>query len=313
MSATVLVASERPDLLAELLTPGRALAGDGPLVALDLSGEAQADELVARGADRVLVPPQSTAADALAYAALLEHALDLVEPGTLLLASTSLGSEAAARIAARRSIPCANEADELELVEGGLRVRRRCLGRFVATELLSGAPVTATVRPRLFSAPEPTRRTGRVEPLVVDLPAPRVRVLTNRPRPRSDHAVEDADRIVSVGRGLRGPEDLPVIRRLADALGAAVGGSRPVTEQLGWLPLDLKVGLSGRTVSPELYVACGISGQIEHVVGIRDSRVVVAINSDPSAPIFEESDFYVLGDLYEMVPALTRAVMEILC
>ena len=116
--------------------------------------------------------------------------------------------------------------------------------------------------------------------------------------------------MVSVGRGLRAPEDLSLIHQLAEGLDAAVGGSRPVTEHLGWLPLDVKVGLSGKTIAPELYVACGISGQIEHVVGMRDSRVVVAINSDPTAPIFAEADYYLVGDLYELVPALSRAVAE---
>jgi electron transfer flavoprotein alpha subunit len=304
--STVLIASERADLLAELSTPARSLAVDREVVALDLSGRLDP----VRGADRLLQPPAPVPADAEVCAALLDAAIARVAPRVVLLGATTLGCETAARLACRRGAPCANEADDLALTDQGLRVRRRCMGRFVVTELLSGPLVLATVRPRLFSPPEGDSHLGRVQTLEVDLPAPRVRVLCSQPRPASDEAVDDADRVVSVGRGLRGPEDLPIVRRLADSLGAAVGGSRPVTEHLGWLPLDLKVGLSGKTIAPELYVACGISGQIEHVVGMRDSRVVVALNSDPAAPIFAESDYYVVGDLYELLPALSRAVAE---
>lgn len=309
MTGAVLIASEQPALLAELLTPATCLGGS--VTALDLGGRADPEDLVARGAHRVLTPAATPAADAEVWAALLGAALERVDPGVLLLGATTLGAEAAARLAARRGLACANGAESLELVEGGLQVRRRCLGRFVATELLTGQPAVATVRPRLFDPPAPRDRAGRTEPLEFDVPAPRVRVLERRQRSRSAQAVDEADRVVSVGRGLRQPDDLALIRRLATSLSAAVGGSRPVTEHLGWLPLDLKVGLSGKTVAPDLYLACGISGQIEHIVGMRDSRLVVAINSDPAAPIFQEADLFVVGDLYEVVPALVQALDEL--
>ncbi len=304
----ILVASEQPALLAELLTP--ALALGGPVVALDPLGRADADDLVARGADRVL-RRHGTPPDAEVVAALLDAAIDAAEPELLLVGSTVLGAEAVARLCQRRGLPFVNEAEELVRTADGLRAHRRCMGRFVATEEVGGSLAVATVRARLFTPPDRGLRSGEVTELDPPLPAPRVRILGSQPRPRCDEAVEEADRVVSVGRGLRGPEDLPIVRGLAGSLDAAVGGSRPVTEHLGWLPLDLKVGLSGKTIAPELYVACGISGQIEHIVGMRDSRVVVAINSDPAAPIFEEADFYVVGDLYEVVPALQRAIEEV--
>ena len=304
---TALIASELPALLAELLAPARELAVD--VAALDLSGEAAAEELIARGADRVLRSARAPTADAEVCAALLVAAIERVQPDVVLVGATSLGAETAARAGQRLGLSCANEAEALRLVEGALEVRRRCLGRFVATEVIA-RPAMATVRPRRFSPPPPLERPGVVERLDVRLPVARVRVLRSEPRPRSDQALDGAARVVSVGRGLRCAADLSLIRGLAASLDAAVGGSRPVTEHLGWLPLDLKVGLSGKTIAPELYVACGISGQIEHIVGMRDSRVVVAINSDPAAPIFEEADFYVVGDLHEVVPALRRAVEE---
>jgi electron transfer flavoprotein alpha subunit len=122
--------------------------------------------------------------------------------------------------------------------------------------------------------------------------------------------LEKARVVVAAGRGLRRREDLEIVTRLARALGGEVGASRPVTDDLQWLPSDAKVGLSGHTIRPELYVALGISGQLEHIVGMRESRVVVAINTDPGAPIFAESDYNVVGDLYAVIPALLRALEE---
>jgi electron transfer flavoprotein alpha subunit len=107
-------------------------------------------------------------------------------------------------------------------------------------------------------------------------------------------------------------EDLKLIQELAAVIGAQLGGSRPLTEDLKWLPADAQVGLSGKKVKPKLYVACGISGQIQHIVGMRDAQTIVAINMDPSAPIFEEADYCIVGDLYKIVPALTAAFRELL-
>jgi electron transfer flavoprotein alpha subunit len=119
-----------------------------------------------------------------------------------------------------------------------------------------------------------------------------------------------AARIVAVGGGLRAAEDLALIEALAAALDAEVGCTRPVAEGLGWLPRDRYIGVSGAHVAPELYVAVGISGQLQHMAGCRDAGTVVAINTDPQAPIMAQADYAVVGDLYAVVPALTRALTE---
>jgi electron transfer flavoprotein alpha subunit len=314
MSAPVLIAAGRLQYLGELLSPALALANGAPVTALALPGLDPGDhDLFARGLDRLLFPPPGAARDAATARALLEAAADRLDPVAVLLPSTALGAEVAARFAQRRTLACANEADELAWADGGLRIRRRCMGRFVATDVVLSAPAVATVRPRLFTPPEPVLvARGETVTLEVALPAPRVRLLGSSFRHTSEERLDEADRVVSVGRGLKTPDHLPMIRALADVLGAAVAGSRPITEQLRWLPLDLKVGLSGATIAPDLYIACGISGQIEHVVGMRESRVVVAINTDPAAPIFAEADYCVVGDLHDIVPALTEAVRSIL-
>jgi electron transfer flavoprotein alpha subunit len=116
--------------------------------------------------------------------------------------------------------------------------------------------------------------------------------------------------IVSVGRGIKDPENIPLAEKLAKALGGELGASRPICDS-GWLPLERQIGSSGQTVSPKLYVALGISGAIQHVVGMKGSRTIVAINKDRSAPIFEIADYGIVGDLFEVVPALTEAIEEI--
>jgi electron transfer flavoprotein alpha subunit len=137
-----------------------------------------------------------------------------------------------------------------------------------------------------------------------------VKVLTGRVPLEQTADLGAARRIVAVGRGLRDAGDLPMVEELADALGAAVACTRPLAEDLGWLPKERQVGLTGHTVRPELYLALGISGQVQHVVGMRDSDVVVAVNTNPAAPIFEVADIGAVGDLYEIVPRLVDALVR---
>jgi electron transfer flavoprotein alpha subunit len=121
--------------------------------------------------------------------------------------------------------------------------------------------------------------------------------------------LSSANIIVSVGRGIKDKENLPVVEKLAQALGAELAASRPICDN-GWLPMERQVGSSGQTVAPKLYIACGISGAIQHLVGMKGSRTIVAINKDPNAPIFEVADYGIVGDLFEVVPALTEAVTK---
>jgi electron transfer flavoprotein alpha subunit len=148
----------------------------------------------------------------------------------------------------------------------------------------------------------------KVEP---KLKPPSTKLLETMPKVAKGVRLVDATVIVSFGRGVRKKEDMPLIEQFAQTVGGAVGCSRPVAEDLHWLPVDQYVGLSGQKVSPKLYFACGISGQIQHLTGIRNSRIIVAINNDSKAPIFEYCDYGIVGDLYQLLPALTETVKQI--
>ena len=149
-----------------------------------------------------------------------------------------------------------------------------------------------------------------VESIAVELSAAQIRTSPSAPFRESAHTVDltAAPVIVSVGRGIREQENIPLVQVLADALGAELAASRPICDA-GWLPMERQVGSSGQTVSPKLYLAIGISGAIQHLVGMKGSRTVIAINKDENAPIFEVADYGVAGDLFEIVPALTKAIL----
>jgi electron transfer flavoprotein alpha subunit len=152
--------------------------------------------------------------------------------------------------------------------------------------------------------------TAQVEPIAIELAAAQIRTMPSEPFRESAHTVDlaAAPVIVSVGRGIREQDNIPVVQALADALGAELAASRPICDA-GWLPMERQVGSSGQTVSPKLYLAVGISGAIQHLVGMKGSKTVIAINKDENAPIFEVADYGVAGDLFEIVPALTKAIL----
>ncbi len=311
----VLIFSEDADALAELVTAARDVVapagGRVAAVAIGAGGDL-VRECAELGADEVLTvgSPSNEAPGVEGVSAALREAVGAVDPHTVLIAGTRTGAEIAALLAQTLETPCASDCMALRLdEEGNLAVERRVYGgRFVARQTLVGRPRVATVPPKRFAKVE--RREGRrcpVRELAAMLPPPRIRVRAVAPRSRSAVDITKAEIVVAAGRGVKRLEDLALVEKLAAALDGVVAGSRPLTGDLDWLPVDRRVGLSGQTIKPNLYIACGISGQIEHIVGMKAARTVVAINNDPKAPIHAEADYSLVGDLYELVPALTEA------
>ncbi|MEW5979021.1 MAG: electron transfer flavoprotein subunit alpha/FixB family protein [Acidobacteriota bacterium] len=316
-SNAVCVFSESRDVGLQLLVPAREIASamSGEVVFVSLQQQdLQSRDPIFHGADRVLAvqSPYLDGGSPETFGYALCEAIRNVRPAVALIGATGNGTEIAARAAQRLGVACATQCLEMAVEQGTLVVERRWLGAFIAGQIVRTRPALATVPPGRYEIPPRDHlRGGQVELLSVEVPEPRTRVTATRRRPCSGVRLQDAEIIVAVGRGLRNKEDLPLLYELAEVLGGAVGGTRPLTDDFAWLPVDLKVGLSGHTVRPSLYIACGISGQIEHVVGMRESRLVVAIDRDPNALILKEADYRIVGDLYEIVPALTRVLKDV--
>lgn len=313
-----LVFSENAEVLSELLTAAKSVIGsDGCVIAVCIGSRASetAEESLERGAQEALIVPAAidspSGAEEILAQALCEIA-QAEQPGTILTGATRIGNDVASRLAQALCVPCTTNCVALKRVDdGSLEIQRRVFGgRFLATQVLSGAPQIASVAPSRFAKAELVERCGVIREIDLTLPESRVRMKATQPRERSSVDVSKAQVIVAAGRGVKKLEDLALLDSLAGALGGVLAGSRPLTGDVDWLPTDRRIGLSGKTVKPNLYLACGISGQIEHVVGIKGARTVVAINSDPKAPIHEEADYSVIGDLYEVVPAVLEALKK---
>jgi electron transfer flavoprotein alpha subunit len=297
----------------ETVAEARRLAG--PLgaqvetVVVGQGTEALAGELAAHGADRVRVfdDPALAAYATEPYARALAQAVTEAKPNVVLVPFTAMGKDLAPRVAARIGAGLVSDCVAFEVKDGRLSARRPMYaGKAYATVEWTGEPQLATLRPNVF--PLGTKDDSRKAEVVkgtVDT-ASRARVTATTATSQGKIQLSEAQIIVSGGRGLKGPENFHLVESLAAALGAAVGASRAVVDA-GWVDHQLQVGQTGRTVSPSLYVACGISGAIQHLAGMSSSRCIVAINKDPDAPIFKVADYGVCGDLFEVLPALTEA------
>ena len=230
----------------------------------------------------------------------------------VVFAATATGKDLAPRVAARLGVGLAADVTDLA-VEGGAVIAMRPVyaGKAVLKVRVSGQPVAVSVRPNVFT-PVERPRAGTIETAAVDVPAGRVVVKEIKAAPAGALDVAEASIVISGGRGLKEPANFKVLEDLARAFGgsAAVGASRAVVDA-GWRPHADQVGQTGKTVSPTLYIAVGISGAIQHLAGMRTSKVIVAINKDRDAPIFKVADYGVVGDLFEIVPKLAEEVKKL--
>ena len=300
------------EALSEARRVGGAAGGPVTAVLVGHGVAGKAAGLGAWGAARVLVADEARLErySSEGYAAAVRAAVDATQPSALFLAATALGRDLSGRIAARLGWGCIADVTGLAVESGALVASRPVYsGKAIATADGAGKPVVVTLRPNVFAA-EQAGGEAQVEtlpPTAGDIRAV-VREIVGKEGGELD--VAEADVIVTGGRGIKGPENFALIRELATLLGAAVGASRAVVDA-GWIDHAHQVGQTGKVVSPSLYIACGVSGAIQHLAGMSSSKLIVAINKDPEAPIFKVADFGIVGDLFQVVPAMIEEVRRL--
>ncbi len=264
------------------------------------------------GADNVIKCDDATLAEFRLepYVALLDKVVNDVQPQYVLSGASTRGRELLAAAAADLNAALLPDVTELELEGDNLKATRPVYaGKVLSTAVTAGGGVQfATLRSRAFPAPEPnTGKSGEVQSVSPVLTEDQISTkVEGFEETKGSVNLADARIIVSGGRGVGGPEGFAPVRELADVLGGALGASR-ATVDAGWIPYAHQVGQTGKTVSPDLYIACGISGAIQHQAGMRTSKVIVAINKDPDAPIMKLARYAIIGDLFKVLPALTQA------
>ena len=234
-----------------------------------------------------------------------------VSPSIILLPATSSGKDLAPRLGIHMNTGVATECVQLEVLNDEfVATRPAYAGKVLLKVEIKGTPKIATLRPNVFTSRELSPpRNPTVEKLQFNRPATRMAVKEFVSHGSRKLDLTEASVIISGGRGMGGPDHYKILEELADVMGGVVGASRASVDA-GWRPHSDQVGQTGRTVSPTLYVACGISGAIQHRVGMVNSKIIVAINKDPEAPIFGFADYGIVGDVFEVVPALTREMKK---
>lgn len=297
----VYVVADKPQAFSELI-PGACMLGDS-VEAIYVGAPEEAARVFGLGASKLLdiVPQPGQIFEN--YAPTIAQA---IKPGALvLLPADRRGRAMAAKLGVALKAAVVNDVNAFE--DGSL-------GRMVYGGLAQGLEkpatptVIATVSPGTFESKEAADGVGPTEELVFVAPKNAIKLKEKKPRQVSSVNIGKARRLVGVGRGFSKKEDLALANELAAVLGAELACSRPIAEGEKWLERERYIGVSGVMVKPEIYLAIGISGQIQHMVGARDSRAIVAINKDKNAPIFKYADYGIIGDLYKILPGLTKAL-----
>jgi len=309
-----LIYSDNNKLAFELIGKAKEIDEEAIAVIIGKKDENLENEYTSYGADKIIfVETSLDHAKAEEYADIFQQIIKELEAEIVLIGSTKIGKELSSRLAGILNAGCVIDALKLYVKDNALITERvEYSGNAIAVEKFISKPAIVTIPSKVFDALEKDESHKAEITTKTITPEKSNSEITNIAETKSDGVnVEDAEIIVSCGRGFKNKEDLNLASDLADVLkGKTVGCSRPIAADLKWLPDDHWIGLSGHKVKPQLYVAAGISGQIQHIAGMRDANVVVAINKDPDALIFHSADYGIVGDLYTVLPKLTEAIKE---
>lgn len=312
MSKEIWVFSEKESLQAELLGAARFLAAELDVqTAALVSAEAGRTETAFRqGADKVYLLGQAGSAQPEDYHLTLVEAVRQYRPAAVLIGATWSGKALAGRLAAALGRSVITDVKKFQVQNGEIEATHLILGGgAVRVEKTLAEPLIATLGLGVFEAlPQEAGRSGEVVQVAFVPSQTGWSLRERKPKPPASVNLAAAKKVVCPGRGVQKQEDLQMMFELARLLGAEVGATRPLCEGLDWLPRERYIGVSGAFVKPDLYLGIGVSGQVQHTVGISESRVVAAINKDEEAPIFQQADYGIVGDLYQVVPALIRAL-----
>lgn len=299
----------------ELLSEARRIAdetsGQVKVVVIGLDDEAAVAELAAHGADHVHIVETETLGhyDPGAYSATLGNLCLLQGPGLVILPATCTGADLAARVAATNGWPIFPKAVGIRVTDGVAQVTRALAAGKIHARLTPATegPCLVTFEPDVIGVGDrdPTRKATVVREPLATLDAPLINVRGFMRANPETMELSEAETVVSAGRGMGAPENIKLVEELAGALDGSVGGTRAAVD-LGWLPKARQVGQTGKTVRPRLYVACGLSGATQHTMGMKQSETIVAINTDPSAPIFKIADLAITANAIELLPVLAK-------
>jgi electron transfer flavoprotein alpha subunit len=306
VSQEVWAFSESDSVANETLTAANEIANaiSGTAVMVEVQSDSPGKASFGR---KLLVKGAAASVDSPEFVAeVISRAAKQANPAVILVGGTKNGREVSARLSARLSRGCLSDVSKLSSDGRTLSGERGEYAGKVQTRVAADLPCIATVK--AGSYPPAAGKGGETTELQVGEVQVKGKVLSVNKKVAATVDLRAAKIIVSAGRGVKKKEDLALIESLARALGGTMGCSRPLSSDLGWLPEDYHIGLTGLNVKPDLYLAVGISGQLQHVAGIKDSKVVAAINTDKEAPIFQAADYGVVGDLYQVVPALEKAL-----
>ncbi len=311
MNKDIWVISEKNALQAELLaaaqTTAQALGGEAAAVVI--GNTAQVESALAQGAQQVFHLGESGGRMLEDYTATLAELVRAHQPAGLLIGATVRGKALAGRLAAALGLTAVSDIKHLAVVEGELHASHLILGGgAVRVEKSITAPLIATAGLGIFEPLSASSGSGQVTAVAFIDQGVGWQLRERKPNPPATVNLAAAKKVVCPGRGVQQREDLEMIFTLARLLGGEVGATRPLCEGLDWLPRERYIGVSGAFIKPDLYLGVGVSGQVQHTVGIREARVVAAINKDAEAPIFDQADYGIVGDLYVVLPELIKAL-----